>query len=244
MISDLLFQISGLSDAFEEGKNSIRRFSIPNDVYIDFMNNVDMVRKLKPHFVPRTENKAHYADINFDLLGKVVENVVDLPLEEVYKRFIIEPLELKNTYLPISENEFIPEIYFKDKLIHRPKIVISSRASGGGVSTAYDLMIFIKAFFGGKLFNKEIFKILSKYKKLQASMGPIYYGGGYMQIPLEGSTTLFMGKGELIGHSGSTGSFAFYYPYKDIYITGNINQAANQALPIRFVMKLAMTLGK
>ena len=241
-ISDLLFQVSGLPNPYEEGKNSIRNFIISGDSYIGFEEYVEMVKNLKPHFAPGNTNKAYYADINFDLLGMIIENITDLPLEEVYKKLIIEPLELKNTYLPVSEDEFIPDVYYKDKIISRPKIVISSRASGGGVSSAHDLMIFIKAFFNGKLFNKALFQKLSKYHKLQISMGPIYYGGGYMQIPLESSATLFMGKGELIGHSGSTGSFAFYYPYKDIYITGNINQAANQALPIRFIMKLAMSL--
>jgi hypothetical protein len=71
-------------------------------------------------------------------------------------------------------------------------------------------------------------------------MGPIYYGGGYMQIPLNGVISLFMGKGELIGHSGSTGSFAFYYPLKELFFVGDINQMAKAALPIRLSMQLAM----
>lgn len=65
-----------------------------------------------------------------------------------------------------------------------------------------------------------------------------------MKIPLERITTLFMGKGELLGLSGSTGSFAFYYPYKDLFIVGDINQMSNPALPIRLVMKLAMVTKK
>ena len=71
-------------------------------------------------------------------------------------------------------------------------------------------------------------------------MGPIYYGGGYMQIPLNTLMTLFMGKGELLGHSGSTGSFAFYYPHNDLFFVGDTNQMAHPGLPIRLVMKLAM----
>ena len=50
----------------------------------------------------------------------------------------------------------------------------------------------------------------------------------------------FMGKGELIGHSGSTGSFAFYYPIKDLYIVGDLNQMANAALPIRLSIQTAL----
>lgn len=51
-----------------------------------------------------------------------------------------------------------------------------------------------------------------------------------------------MGKGELIGHTGSTGSFAFYYPLKDLFIVGDVNQMANPALPIRLIIKLAMMI--
>jgi hypothetical protein len=46
----------------------------------------------------------------------------------------------------------------------------------------------------------------------------------------------------LIGHSGSTGSFAFYYPYKDLFFVGDVNQMSNPALPIRLVIKLAMAM--
>ena len=103
-------------------------------------------------------------------------------------------------------------------------------------------MIFIKAFFGGDLFNKDIFQKLEEYNKLQTTMYPIEYGGGYMWISLNGLSTLFLGKGELVGHSGSTGSFAFYYPQKDLFFVGDVNQLANPALPIRLVMRLAISI--
>lgn len=235
-ISDLLFQTSGLPDEFEErnNKNAIE------DSYITFTEYITSVKRLKPHFAPRKAHKAFYANINFDMLGEIIKKVTNLPLEQVYKQVIFEPLGLKNTYLPTSETDFIPHTYYKDKALKLPKTVISSQASGGCITTAYELMVFIKSFFGGKLFNKTTFDQLSKYNKLQVSKGPIYYGGGYMQIPLEGLTTLFMGKGELLGHSGSTGSFAFYYPFKDLFVVGDVNQMANPALPIRLVIKLAM----
>ena len=120
-------------------------------------------------------------------------------------------------------------------------MIMSSRASGGCITTARELMIFIKAFFCGMLFNKTIFDKLSLCNQLQPSMRPIRYGGGYMKIPLHGLITLFMGNGELIGHSGSTGSFAFYYPVKELFFVGDLNQMANAALPLKLSMRLAMT---
>jgi hypothetical protein len=49
-----------------------------------------------------------------------------------------------------------------------------------------------------------------------------------------------MGKGELIGHSGSTGSFAFYYPSKELFFVGDVNQMADPSIPIRLSMQLAI----
>lgn len=239
-ISDLLFQISGLPDVFEEGNDSAKSRAINEDFYTTFDEMVAGVKKLKPHFAPRTLRKAYYSDINYDILGEIIEKVTNATLAEAYTQFIFEPLALKNTYLPECENDFVPNIYYQNKVLYRPKFIMSSRASGGCITTARELMIFIKAFFGDKLFNKAIFDKLPLYNKLQTSMGPIYYGSGYMRIPLNGLITLFMGKGELMGHSGSTGSFAFYYPIKDLFFVGDLNQMGNPALPIRLSMKLAL----
>lgn len=241
-ISDLLFQTSGLPDGLEDGRDGVKNYCLKGDSNIKFSEYLDEVKRLKPRFAPRTAHKAYYANINFDLLGRIIEEVTNLPLEQAYKQIIFEPLCLINTYLPTSVKEFVPNIYYKNKVLHRPQIIMSSRASGGCITTGHELMIFIKSFFAGKLFSLTTFDKLSIYNKLQASKGPIYYGGGYMNIPLDGLTTLFMGKGEMLGHSGSTGSFAFYYPYKDLFFVGDVNQMSNPALPIRLVIKLAMSM--
>ena len=46
---------------------------------------------------------------------------------------------------------------------------------------------------------------LTQYRKLQLYMFSIYYGSGYMRIETGGLSTSFLGKGDLMGHSGSTG---------------------------------------
>ena len=160
-------------------------------------------------------------------------------MAEAYQQLIFVPLRLEHTYLPQSEDDFVPNIYYKNKVLKRPKFICSCRASGGAVTTAREMMIFIKAFYGGKLFDKAIFDTLAYYKKLQITMGPIFYGGGFMRIALGGLMMLFMVKGDLLGHSGSTGSFAFYYPQKDLFFVGDVNQFASPALPIRLSMQLA-----
>lgn len=239
-ISDLLFQTSGLPDLYEEGRDSLKKRVIKEDFTFTIAEVIAGTKKLKPHFAPHTGRTAFYADINFDLLGEIIEKASGLPLGEAYRKYICEPLGLASTYLPESETDCIPGIYYQNKLIHRPGVVMSCRASGGVITTAAELMLFLKAFFGGRLFDRAVFARLARYHKLQMTMGPIYYGGGYMQIPLTGLTTLFMGKGELLGHSGSTGSFAFYYPLKDLFFVGDLNQMANPALPVRLAIQLAL----
>ncbi len=213
---------------------------VQGDTFLTFEQILAETKSLMPRFAPNTAGKAYYANINFDLLGEILEMITNLPLADVYKRFIFEPLNLHNTYLPVSDTDFVPHIFYKSKKLERPKLIASCRASGGGVSTARELMVFSKGFWQGKLFDKTVFKRLCVYRRVQANKGPVCYGGGYMRIGLGGLNTCFMGKGELLGHSGSTGSFAFYYPPKDLHMVGDLAQLANPALPIRLVMKLAM----
>lgn len=241
-VSDLLLQTSGLPDFFEEGTNKAKKRGIEKDLDINFDEKIKLTKKLKPHFSPTSKKRAHYTDLNFDMLGEIIEKVANKTLEEAYKQFIFEPLGIKQTYLPTSDHDFIPNVYYKHLSMYRPKFIKSCRASGSCISTARELMRFIKAFFGGELFNQAVFQELDVINRLQTSMYPIHYGAGFMRIPLGGFNTLFMGKGELIGHSGSTGSFAFYDSLKDLFFVGDVNQMANHALPIRMVIRLSISI--
>ena len=237
-ISDLLFQTSGLPDYEEKG--GIFKRAIKEDFAVSTEELVEITKTLKPRFVP-SGKKAYYSDLNFQLLGEIVEKVTQMPLEEVFRNYLFEPLGLTKTYMPIG-NDFVPNIFYKNQSIHRPKLIMSLRGGGNAITTARELMVFLKAFFNGYFFPKSLFEKLSVYRKLQITMTVIYYGGGYMQIPLNSIFTLFRGKGELMGHSGSTGSFAFYYPHKDLFFVGDVNQMADPGIPIRLVMKLAMAV--
>src|SRR5690625_4504956 len=241
-LSHLLFQTSGLPDITEEGVATLRKHVIHEDMQIDIDKNVTQTKQHDQHFVPGIKNRAHSADVNFDLLGNVIEIVTQSTLNESYKQFIFEPLELIHTYLPENEHDIIPEVYYHDNSLYRSDFIMSCRASGGAISTARELMTFIKAFFSGKLFNKTIFNEQNETNRLQVSMFPIRYSAGYMFIPLTGLANLFMGKGELVGHSGSTGSLAFYYPRQDLFFVGDVNQMSNPALPVRLAMQIAISM--
>lgn len=239
-IMHLLTQSSGLPNVYLEAKSNIRKKMISQDIDYSFEEFITICKTVKPHFSPQSSSKAYYADINFDILGKIIEKVTNLSLDQVFRNYIFEPLGLTNTYLPISNENFIPCIYNKSNKLYRPNSLISSPASGGVISTTKELMVFLKAFFQGKLFDIDCFNEFPIYKKLQVTFAPIRYGLGHMQIPLGGISTMFQGKGQLIGHSGSTGSYAFYNPETDLYFVGDLNQMAKPTYPVRLAIQLAL----
>ncbi len=239
-ISNLLFQTSGLPDVFGEGKNNLNKRSVHEDISVSFDDYIAIAKQLKPHFEPNTKNRAYYSDLNFEMLGKIIEKVTNETLKDSYQKFIFEPLGLKNTYLPTSEKEFIPHSFYKEKKIFRNNLILSIPACGGGVSTAREMMMFLKGFFGGKLFDKTILEKNQLYKPLQITMGGIHYGCGHMQIKLNGIVTGFKDKGSIIGHVGMSGTFAFYYPEKDLFLVGDVAQYADPGMCVRLAMRLAL----
>jgi CubicO group peptidase (beta-lactamase class C family) len=236
-IQHLLFQTSGLPDFYLGGEMPFFKKVIQQDFSYTFEEIINITKKQKPIFPPNTQGKAYYCDLNFDLLGKIIEIITGLNLQAAYSHYIFTALNLKNTYLAMKDEDYIPVVYYKHEQLKRDLFIKSCGASGGAVTTVHELMIFIKAFWLGKLFNKRIFERLSSFNRLQLSFYPICYAGGYMRIE---AGYPFMPKIELLGHSGSTGSFAFYSPQQNLFFVGDVNQIANPALPIRLVMKLAM----
>src|SRR5699024_9970074 len=81
-IAHLLCQTSGLSDDFEEGRDPTRKRIIQEDIYYRFSDILTMTKERKPHFAPEEGNRAHYANVNFYLLGKVIEKITKQALYE------------------------------------------------------------------------------------------------------------------------------------------------------------------
>ena len=235
-ISNLLFQTSGIPDWLENGRD--KKVFIDNDIFLSFEEKIASIKDDKPFFAPGT--KTRYSDTNFSILDKIVENITEMPMAQVCDEWIFKPSKFTSTYLPTSKDDFVTHIFYNDKALYRPNAMIGASGSGDGMTTARELMIFTKSFFNGTFFPKNTFERLSKYGRLQFTMGGAWYGGGYMRIPLGVPRTLFMGKGELLGHTGATGSFAFYYPEKDLYFAGDFNQATKPGLAMITAVNLAV----
>lgn len=236
-IASLLFQTSGLPDYYIKGDifSKVKQADFP----FTFEQELSWTKAMKPIFPPNTGKKAYYSDVNFDLLGKIIENKLDCSLQQAFETYIFEPLALTKTYLASTSDHFVPHTYYQGRPLERPLFIRSCFASGGAVTTARELMTFLKAFYNGMLFDKKSFSQPEKSNPLQMSYYPICYAGGYMAIA---ASMPFQKKVELVGHSGSTGSFAFYLPQKDLYIVGDLAQIDSPALAVRLAMKTALAL--
>lgn len=223
-IRQLLTHTSGLPDYFTEptkNRKSIEEIRKTQDISYDLDEILNRAKSLPPHFAPGAENQAYYSDTNYQLLGVIIENITGKKLSEVYSEQIFTPLHMNDTYLKTDDSIWdIAPIYYDGKAIEVPKIVVSEKSTGGIVSTAKDNMSFLTAFFSGKLFPQENLKDMQNWNDI---FFPMQYGAGIMKcavpIPL-----VRLPNYELIGHSGSTGTFCYYCPNRNIYITGTTNQ--------------------
>jgi CubicO group peptidase (beta-lactamase class C family) len=242
----LISHSSGLADHEADkprrGKSVLDELKSGRDRAIDTAEAMAIVRSLKPHFVPGARGKAYYSNANYRLLGAIVENVTRKPMAANFKEMICEPLGLQRTYL-FDWTAPVPgakpaTIYLKAAPANVPKYLSSNISDGGLISTAAESTIFLRAFFDGRLFDQALFERMMNWN---AIFFPLRYGYGLMYFRLP---RFFWPRAlpEFIGHSGSTGSFAFTCPSRAIYLAGTVNQVASPAKPFFLMMNLVRAI--
>ena len=249
-IYHLISQTSGLPDYFmgkpRGGESIFERLITDGDFGWDLEQVVDIAKySLSPKFPPEAEDqrksgkKASYSDTNYQLLGAVLESVVNKPLHEIYSELITEPLNLSNTYLHgFGDPEVISpaNIYYKTTPFYLDKAMTSFGPDGGIVSTIDDSLKFIRAYLDGKLFGDP--RILKRMKNWKKIFFPMQYGLGLMRIKMPKIFSPFTASPELIGHSGATSAFLFQSDMGGLLIAGTLNQVDNQARVVRLMLKL------
>ena len=234
-IRQLLFQTSGLADYFKGGVESDMLQN--KDRAIDLALVLELTRSLPPMAAPDS-GKAHYSDTNFQLLGAVLEAASGKPYATLLHDYICEPLGLRQTTTFDAENPPLP-LFHKSQQLTLPKSLGSMDPDGGLVSTPEELIDFVRGFLGGRLFDPVWLDDVSNWKSV---FFPLQYGGGLMRSQLPRWMTLWRPTPELIGHLGSSGSFAFYAPERDIYLAGTFNQTDLPRRPVGFMLKVLRVL--
>jgi CubicO group peptidase (beta-lactamase class C family) len=236
-IRHLLHQTSGLADYYESDlaadlkRGRDRSYSL-NDV-------LRMTKALPPQAAPES-GKSYYSDTNYQLLGAVIEVATGQTYDQALQSRICEPLELKQTSVLQGSDMGFP-VYHKDNRLNVSQILTSMASDGGIISTMDEMLIFLRAFMDGHLFKPENVVQMRQWNRL---FFPLQYGYGLMRVKLPRWMTLFRATPELIGHSGSSGSFAFYAPEPDIYLIGTFNQTDAPRRPIGFMMRVLSLVAK
>ncbi len=234
-VYQLLHQTSGLADYFEDGlnedfkKNQDRSYSVEDVIEIT---------RAKTPFAAPDSGKSHYSDTNYQLLGALIEVVVERNLADAFMERIFTPTEMSDTYL--FDHETPPAVeplpfYCNNNQLSLPLAMTSERGAGGAVSTMADSQRFLPAYFEGRLFNKAHFKQMTNWNRM---FFPMHYGYGLWRFQLPRWLTLFRKMPEFIGHAGVNGAMAFYNPDKDLYITGTLNQLEDPARQFKFMPKV------
>lgn len=228
-IAHLISNASGLPDYFfykqPNGRTVSDELMEGNDEAWDVDKTIDLIKKLKPQFKPGAKGKAAYSDSNYQILGRIIENVTGKNIGEVFHDYIFSELNLSNTYAysTINDNSPVP-FYYKSQQLTLPKYMTSITAEGGIVSTADELMIFLKEFFNGRFFPKEKINDLKQWNLILPPPGLFYFGIGLEKLWTPRIVSPFKPIREIVGFWGQTGSFAFYNAQTDLYFCGTTNQ--------------------
>lgn len=222
-VEHLLRHTSGIGDIFTDKET---RFFL--SVILNKKKQYDeeaIVRKYfkyrlhqKPHNVPG--EGYHYSDMNYMLLGFIIEQITGASLPHNIRTRILEPLGMTHTYFeyyePIADGA--PQIdTYVNRINLTQKVNTSYEWAGGGlVSTTAEIGRLVEALFAGELFQQPTtlermidFEPSRRVGKA-AGMGIFSYQLG---------DTLFY------GHGGFYGSLMLYSPEEQMTLVIHIGQS-------------------
>lgn len=220
-IQQLLSHKSGLADVFIDKQdiffervmqNPTRQYQPKDVVDLYFEFGLHKEAKFKP------SKGWHYSDMNYLLLGLLVEKLDQKPLSQSIRDRILTPLNLKDTYLEFYEKRETdkPRIHQYVGNVDFNAINTSFDWSGGGlVSTHQDVITYIKALFEGKLISK---KSLQKMIATEATFqNHLPYGLGVYESVYNSQT--------FYGHYGFFGTYVGYCPETKTALSYCVTQA-------------------
>lgn len=208
--------------------------------------------RLAPHFAPQPLDarrvRSRYSDTNYQLLVGIIEARRDAPFFQVLGDLILDPLGLKDTWLPGHPRGSAPEpdvaaLYAGMEVVRFPSFLASI---GDLNSTCEDLSRFFRAVVGRRLFRDpgtwrrmqarwRRFSLPLDRAALRQPSWPIEYGLGIMRFRLPRFLTPFRPVPQVIGHTGSTGTWLFHAPEPGLFLAGAVNQITAGAIPFKVV---------
>lgn len=231
----LVTHTSGLPNLETVGVNgapSIEKQILHRDREVPLSEILNLHRRVPGKFAPGSGHRAHYSDTNADLLALVLERATDSPYEQLVRDYVLEPLDLRRTGLVHVDTSDPAPVFRRRRPVTFTRYLSSQPGSGGVAASASELMIFLRAFMEGDLFSREH---LTDPDWRRTQYGPLQYGPGVMRLGLPRLLSPLFPAPAIVGHSGSTGSFAFYCPSHETYIVGTVNQMSG--VPFEYVYR-------
>lgn len=270
-VEHLLSHASGLPDYIEDYPKKDRNNAVDRRSLVEILledgdrdwslnDTVQWVReRLTPHFAPQALDggRVHirYSDTNYQLLVGIIEARRGVPFYRILRELILEPLELQTTWfsgrLPGREpGPQVAALYAGTDVIQIPRFLASI---GDMNSTSEDLINFFRSLVEGRLFRDagtwprmqtpwHRFSFPLDRGALRQPGWPIEYGLGVMRFQLPSLFTPFRPIPQVVGHTGSTGTWLFYAPELDMYFAGSVNQVTAGAVPFKVVPKVLRAL--
>ncbi len=235
-IHHLITNTSGIPDYFfhkqKNGKTVADELMEGKDEEWPIDRTIELVKKLKPNFKPGEKSawpwakeKASYSDSNYQLLGKIIEQVTGKSIGDVFREYIFSVLNFRNTYVYLDNEDDSPApFYYGSKQLYLPRYMTSIGPEGGIVSNLDEAMCFLKEFFKGRFFPKEKIEGLKRWNYILPPPGLFLYGIGLEKLWIPWIASPYKHPGDILGFWGQTGSFAFYNPVSDLYFCGTTNQ--------------------
>jgi D-alanyl-D-alanine carboxypeptidase len=240
----LLTHSSGLPDYFEGKRRHGPRLADALFAGQDRSYGLDDViawtrDEMTPAFPPGAGRRALYSDTNFYLLTEIVARVAGLDPDAALERFVTGPLGLTATGLFRPGTAALP-LRLGDKVVDIPHALAAMPGDGGAVSTAREMMSFLQAFLGGRLFAPRFLDRLADWRRV---FFPLQAGLGVLRFRHPAFLPPFRRGLDFIGHSGICGAFAFACPARDLFLTGTVNQLQNRSRPYRLMIRAALAAG-
>jgi CubicO group peptidase (beta-lactamase class C family) len=236
-VAQLLSHRSGVTDYFSfprRGALSLLRQAEDRDRSWTFSQALELARHYPGRFKPGAPSRVHYSDTNYQILGAILKSTTGLSYAQLLDIRIAGPLGLKKTYAFTQETtgkyyELAP-VSWKKTEMHGPESLASFGADGSVVSTAREVVSFLRALWSGKLTDEAwIPKLWSDTTRL----GPgLEMGLGAMTFQVK------RGVAPYVGHTGFTGSVAFVDPTRRIFGAGSLNRIGYLHKPARTLATL------
>jgi D-alanyl-D-alanine carboxypeptidase len=232
-VEHLLTHTSGLPDYFEppRGFDTAASFrsvvAHPNRRWTPRAL-LDEARRLPAVGAPG--ERFHYADTNFVLLGRIVEEATGETFTNALRRNVLEPAGMTRSTTPydvtvapesLAELDVTPFWIGRHEL-SRARSISLDWASGNVVGPPEDFVRFQQAFHGGELVSREHVEHLTRSRR-RFRRG-IHYGAGTMTLRFgELMPLVLRGLPEPVGHLGFLANHVFHYPEQDAYVVLNLH---------------------